>query len=133
MSWPKGKPRGPQSPAHKTRLGAAISEGQKRRFADPAARAKMSGAIKASWDFGSRHGDRTGSRMRRMTVTLSKENWAYLHIMAKDCECTVAELIQAAITDDRMRVERNVEEDGGAPAWKGKSSAVLPRVQETEP
>ncbi len=121
MSWPKGKPRGPQNPAHKVRRGTAISEGQKRRFADPAARAKMVGAIKASWDFGSRYGSRTGSRMRRMTVTFSQEDWTYLHIMARDCECTVAELIQAAITDDRRRVERNVEEDGGTPAWKAKS------------
>lgn len=133
MGWPKGKPRGPQNPAHKARRGAAISQGQKRRFADPAARAKMADATKMLWEFGGRYADRTESRMRRMTVTFSEENWAYLHIMARDYECTVAELIQTAISDDRRRVERCLEEDGATPAWKEKPSDTLPRAQETEP
>lgn len=58
MGWPKGKPRGPQKPEHRAARVAAISAGQKRRWADPEARARAVSGVQACWDSGARAKDR---------------------------------------------------------------------------
>lgn len=58
MAWPKGVPRGPQGLLHKATRLAAVSEGQRRRWADPEKRARAIAGCHKSWDTGGRANDR---------------------------------------------------------------------------
>lgn len=120
MSWPKGKPRGPQLSAHRTRLASAVSEGQRRRFANPAARDKMSQAIATYWHSCAVTSERTEARTRRINVSVSEEDWTFLHWMSEHGDVPISIMVREAITASRKECEQNAREDGIAPGWLDK-------------
>jgi len=45
MSWPKGKPRGPQSPEHRAKIGAAVAG----KPHTQETKDRIGASVKASW------------------------------------------------------------------------------------
>lgn len=118
--WPKGKPRGAQKPEHKVKRGAAISAGQHARFSSAEARSGMAKSITECWHNGARAHEFIDCRTRRMSVSVSEVDWAFLHLMSQDCGEPVSVIIRAAISDARKACEEVLKDEDLIPAWASK-------------